>query len=59
MAERALRIIHGPRPLFAECLRCHTRFTSFAMIPAEAERQVQAAFMEHKCEKEKPKAPKK
>jgi hypothetical protein len=59
MAERALRIIHGPNPLFGECVRCGERFTSFAAIPAEAQRQVQVAFMEHKCKKEKTETPKK
>jgi len=51
MPERKLRIVHGPNPLFAECERCGARFTSFNTIPAEAERQVRAAFKEHKCEK--------
>jgi hypothetical protein len=49
MPERNLRIIHGPNPLFAECEHCHARFTSFDVIPAEAERQVRAAFKEHRC----------
>jgi hypothetical protein len=50
MPERNLRIIHAPNPLFAECERCHARFTSYNAIPAEAERQVRAAFKEHTCE---------
>jgi hypothetical protein len=53
MPERNLRIIHGPNPLFAECEQCHARFTSFSVIPAEADRQVRAAFKEHKCEEHK------
>jgi len=53
MPERNLRIIRGPNPLFAECERCHSRFTSFNAIPAEANRQVRAAFKEHKCEEHK------
>lgn len=53
MPDRNLRIIHGPNPLFAECERCRARFTSFNAIPAEAERQVRAAFKEHKCEDNK------
>jgi len=38
---------------FAESEQCHARFTSFSVIPAEAERQVRAAFKEHKCEEHK------
>ena len=53
MPERNLRIIHGPNPLFAECEQRHARFTSFNAIPADAERQVRAAFKEHKCEDNK------
>jgi hypothetical protein len=53
MPERNLRIIHGPNPLFAECDRCHARFRSHNMIPAEGERQVRAAFRKHNCEDSK------
>lgn len=51
MLERKLRIVHGHNPLFAECEWCGARFTSFNAIPTAAERQVRAAFKEHKCER--------
>jgi hypothetical protein len=50
MPERNLRILLGHNPLFAECERCHARFTSFSVIPAEVERPVRSAFKEYKCE---------
>jgi hypothetical protein len=55
MADRKLRIVRASSPVFAECERCHAKFSSYNAIPAEAERQVRAAFKEHKCEDEEAK----
>jgi hypothetical protein len=35
--------------LFGICERCHARFTSFAYNVQEAQKQVRAAFDDHKC----------
>jgi len=53
MPQRWLRIVHAPNPVFGICECCQMRFASYNAIPAEAERQVRAAFQEHKCEEKK------
>lgn len=49
MPKRNLHIVNPHNPLFGICERCNARFTSFAYNEQEAQKQVTAAFEDHKC----------
>jgi hypothetical protein len=49
MPKRNLHIVNPNNPLFGICERCNARFTSFAYNEQEAQKQVMAAFDDHKC----------
>jgi hypothetical protein len=49
MPKRNLHIVNPNDPLFGICERCNARFTSFAYNQEEADKQVMAAFDDHKC----------
>jgi hypothetical protein len=54
MAERTFSLIRVQYPLAAICNTCHKIFTSRAENADQAEKDIKAAFDEHKCESRDP-----
>jgi hypothetical protein len=52
MAQRTFRLVRVGYPLAAECEACGKNFVSRADDPAQAEKEIRAAFEAHKCKRE-------
>jgi hypothetical protein len=49
MVERTFRLVRVGYPLAAECEACGKNFVSRADDPAQAEKDIRAAFDKHPC----------